>query len=191
MMGDRIDLHIHSEKSSDGDFSVRRIVQLAKAKGLRAISISDHDTVAAYPEAIKIGKEVGIEVIPSIELTTIFEDREFHLLLPFVDWEKTVVKDLVKEVAKRRRQEAYERVKKLQRLGFDISWEEVLEESGPYPPLGVSIAQIILNKGGKKGDRTLSKYLDGKNRMYAPYLFYKDYFMEGKPASVPRRNLKY
>lgn len=188
-MDDRIDLHIHSEKSSDGDLSVQHIVHLAKEKGLKAISISDHDTVAAYPEALQIGKEVGVEVIPSIELTTIFEDREFHLLLPFVEWEKTVVKDLAKKVAERRRQEAQERVQKLQELGFDISWKEVIEESGPYPPLGVSIAQIVLNKGEKAGDRALSKYLNEKNRMNAPYLFYRDYFMEGKTASVPRRNL--
>jgi predicted metal-dependent phosphoesterase TrpH len=35
----------------------------------------------------------------------------------------------------------------------------------------------------------LREYLKGENRLLAPYHFYKDYFMEGKPASVPRRNL--
>jgi len=188
-MSDQIDLHIHSNKSSDGDFSPFRIVYLAKEKGLRAISISDHDTVAAYPEALHLGKKGGIEVIPNVELTTCFDDREFHLLLPFIDWNKRVVADLVAEISGRRLKEAQERVLKLQRLGLDICWKEVVNECGPFPPLGVTIAQIFLNKAEKAGNPDFKGYLDPENRIYAPYLFYKDYFMEGKPAFVPSRNL--
>ena len=188
-MSSPIDLHIHSNKSSDGDFSPFHIVQLAKEKKMKAISISDHDTVAAYPDALRFGEKAGVEVIPSMELTTIFEDREFHLLLPFIDWKIKAVADLVFQVAERRRKEAKERVEKLQGLGFDITWKEVQKESGPFPPLGVTIAQILLRKADKKNNTPLKKYLEGKNRLFAPYQFYKDYFMEGKPASVPRRNL--
>lgn len=184
-----IDLHIHSNKSSDGDFTLFHIMKLAKDKKMKAISISDHDTVAAYPEALHLSQEAGIEVIPSIELTTIFEDREFHLLLPFIDWKDKVVSHLISEVTKRRMQEAQERVKKLQELGFDIAWEEVLAESEPFPLLGVTIALILLRKAEEDDDSLLKKYLKGEDRLLAPYNFYKDYFMEGKPASVPRRNL--
>ncbi|MCK7478444.1 MAG: hypothetical protein M0C28_14375 [Candidatus Moduliflexus flocculans] len=53
---------------------------------MRAFSIADHDTVAAYPEAVELGRRAGIEVIPGIEITTLFAGREFHLLLPLVDW---------------------------------------------------------------------------------------------------------
>jgi predicted metal-dependent phosphoesterase TrpH len=188
-MSSTIDLHIHSNKSSDGDFSPFRIVQLAQEKKLKAISISDHDTVAAYPDALRFGEKAGVEIIPSMELTTIFEEREFHLLLPFVDWKSKIVSDLIFQVAERRRKEAKERVEKLRGLGFDITWREVRKESGPFPPLGVTIAQILLRKADKKKNGTLKKYLEGENRLFAPYQFYKDYFMEGKPASVPRRNL--
>jgi hypothetical protein len=185
----KIDLHIHSSKSSDGDFTPLHILKLAKEKKLRAISISDHDTVAAYPEAVKIGQEFGVEVIPSIELTTLFDGREFHLLLPFINWRKKVLKTMIEDVSKRRYEEAEERVAKLGELGFDISWKEVLKKSGPHPPLGVTIAQILLTKAEKTQDPLFRVYLQEKNRMFAPYYFYKDYFMEGKPASVPRRNI--
>jgi len=185
----KIDLHIHSNRSSDGDFSPFHIIKLAKEKKLRAISITDHDTVAAYPEALKIGQEAGVEVIPSVELTTLFEDREFHLLLPFVNWKKRVFKKIIAEVSKRRYEEAEERVNKLRELGFEISWKEVLRKSEPYPPLGVTIAQIILAKAEKKKDPLFRKYLEGERRLFSPYYFYKDYFMEGKPAFVPRRNI--
>lgn len=184
-----IDLHIHSSKSSDGDFTPFRIVHLAKEKKMKAISIADHDTVAAYPEALRYGKETGVEVIPSMELTTIFEEREFHLLLPFVDWKSKIVADLISQVARRRIKEARGRIRKLQELGFDITWKEVQKEAGPFPPLGVTIAQILILKAEKESDPRLTKYLEEKNRPLAPYYFYKDYFMDGKPASVPRQNL--
>ena len=184
-----IDLHIHSSKSSDGDFSPFHIVQLAKEKKLKAISITDHDTVAAYPETLRYGKKAGVEIIPSIELTTRFEEREFHLLLPFVDWKSKIVSDLISKVAKRRVKEARGRIKKLQELGFDITWKEVRKETGVFPPLGVTIAQILLRKAEEGKNSMLGKYLEEENRPMAPYYFYKDYFMEGKPASVPRQNL--
>lgn len=189
-MASPVDLHIHSSKSSDGDFSPFRIVQLAGEKELRAISIADHDTVAAYPEALRFGEEAGVEVIPSMELTTIFEDREFHLLLPFVDWKSKVVSHLVSQVAERREKEARGRIEKLQELGFSITWKEVKKEAGPFPPLGVTIAQIILQKAEKTNDAKLKKYLEGEKRPLAPYYFYRDYFMDGMPAAVPRQNLK-
>jgi predicted metal-dependent phosphoesterase TrpH len=188
-MASPIDLHIHSSKSSDGDFSPLHIVQLAKEKKMKAISIADHDTVAAYPEALNLGEEAGVEVIPSMELTTLFEEREFHLLLPFVDWKSKIVSNLVSQVAKRRVKEARGRVEKLRELGFDITWKEVQKESSPFPPLGVTIAQILLRKSEREKDSRLREYWEEKNRPLAPYLFYKDYFMEGKPASVPRQNL--
>jgi predicted metal-dependent phosphoesterase TrpH len=184
-----IDLHVHSNQSSDGDFSPHHLIRLAKDKGLKAIAISDHDTVAAFPQAIDIGRAQRIEVIPSMELTTLYDDREFHLLLPFIDWRKKIVKDLTDQVAKRRFQEARERVKKLQDLGFQITWEDVLEESGAHPPLGVTIAQALLKKAEENGDMRLKLYFEEQNRLYAPYFFYRDFFAEGRPAAVPKRNV--
>jgi len=189
MIKGKVDLHIHSNKSSDGDLSPFHIIQLAKENGLRAISISDHDTVAAYPRALEVGEEEGVEVIPSIELTTLFRGREFHLLLPFVNWRKKIIFNLIDRVSEARIKEARERVEKLQKIGFDISWKEIAKKSKESPPLGVAIAQIMLDNPENKGNPLLEKYLKDKNRRFAPYLFYEDYFMEGKPAWIPKKNL--
>jgi len=188
-MSDQVDLHIHSNKSSDGEFSPTELVRMAQQVGLRAIAIADHDTVAAYPEALEAGEKVGLEVIPSVELTTIYESREFHLLLPFVDWASATIRKLIAEVDLRRRGEARERVKRLQKLGLEISWEEVEQATSPFPPLGVTIAQILLRKSKPRSDPRLQKYYRPENRAQAPYLFYRDYFMEGQPAYVPRQNI--
>jgi len=182
-MASLIDLHIHSSKSSDGDFSPFHIVQLAKEKKMKAISISDHDTVAAYPEALLYGKEAGVEIIPSMELTTIFEEREFHLLLPFVDWRNKIVSDLISRVAKRRVMEARERIKKLKELGFDITWKEVQKEAGPFPPLGVTIAQILLSKAEKENNSKLRKYLKRRKSSSSAVLFLQGLFY-GRETSI-------
>jgi len=125
-----VDLHIHSNKSSDGEFSPCEIVRLAQNIGLKAISITDHDTVDAYPDALRHGRKAKIEIIPGIELTTQFDGREFHLLLPFIEWQNYFVKELVAEAAKRRFLEARARVKKLQEIGMDVQWEDVKKEAG-------------------------------------------------------------
>jgi 3',5'-nucleoside bisphosphate phosphatase len=186
---ERVDLHIHSSKSSDGDFTPLHLLRLAKETGLRAISISDHDTVEAYPEALEASYRLGVELIPSVELTTLFEGREFHLLLPFVHWESKTLKRILKKVSQARVEEAKERIAKLQDLGFDINWEEVNRKTNSTPPLGVTIAQILIDKGKKEKKPLLEKYYQGQNLLFAPYIFYKDYFMEDGPAFVPKRTV--
>mgnify|MGYP005855432515 CR=1 FL=1 len=189
MKNGRVDLHIHSSNSSDGDYAPAELLRMAKQKGLRAISISDHDTVGAYPEALESSREIGVELIPSIELTTLFDGREFHLLLPFVHWQSRVLTRILATVTRARMEEARERVAKLQALGFNIGWDEVIRHTRGEPPLGVSIAQVLIDKGRKEKTPALKKYTEGPNLVFAPYLFYRDYFLEDRPAFVPRRTI--
>ena len=188
-MDGRVDLHIHSSKSSDGSFTPFHLLRLAKEQGLRAISISDHDTVEAYPEALEESSSLGVELIPSVELTTLFAGREFHLLLPFVHWESRPLKRILKTVSQARVEEAKERIARLRNLGFDITLEEVNRRTKSTPPLGVTIAQVLIDKGKKEKNPALEKYYQGQNFLLAPYIFYRDYFMDGGPAFVPKRTV--
>lgn len=188
-MNGLVDLHVHSNRSCDGDFSPEELVKMAKEQGFRAISIADHDTVEAYPEAVRIGEEYGVEVIPSIEVTTVFDSREFHLLLPFVDRESEAISYIVSRMKDSRLEEAKTRVEKLRESGIDIDWQEVWGKSGELPPLGVKIAQILLDKPESRQDQNLRKYYGENDQPYAPYLFYQEYFAEGGLAYVPRRHI--
>jgi len=184
-----VDLHIHSSYSSDGDCTPEELVEMARESGFAAISVADHDTVAAYPEAVDVAAGSGVEVVPSMEVTTLFDSREFHLLLPFVDWESPVIAGIAERVTQARLVEARERVAKLRENGLDISWEEVEAASKSAPALGVTIAQILLEKPESKDDPVLKKYFDEEERPWAAYHFYRDYFLEGKPAFVPKRHI--
>lgn len=188
-MEDRVDLHIHSSKSSDGDFTPFHLLKLAREAGLRAISICDHDTVDAYPEALEWSRKLGVELIPSVELTTVFDGREFHCLLPFIPWDSKALKKILGQVRRARVEEARARLARLQALGFDITLEEVNEEAGGVPPLGVTIAQVLIDKGRRQKNPALEKYYRSENRLLAPYIFYKDYFLEGRPAYVPKKTI--
>ena len=64
-----IDLHIHTT-ASDGTCTPREVVRLAAERGLKAIAITDHDTILGHAEAISAGMDYGVEVVPGIEVST-------------------------------------------------------------------------------------------------------------------------
>lgn len=63
------DLHVHTT-ASDGTCSPRETVRRASALGLKAIAITDHDTVLGHAEAVSAGLDYGVEVVPGIEVST-------------------------------------------------------------------------------------------------------------------------
>lgn len=79
-----IDLHMHTT-ASDGRLSPAELVARAAAAGLTTISVTDHDTVAAIPEVTAAATAVGIRVVPGIEITSIDDGRDVHLLGYFFD----------------------------------------------------------------------------------------------------------
>lgn len=75
-----VDLHVHSNHS-DGLHTPAELVRMAVEQGLAAIAIADHDTVNGLDEAIAVGRELGIEVIPAVELSAEFGPyRDIHIL---------------------------------------------------------------------------------------------------------------
>lgn len=186
-MSGRVDFHVHSNKSSDGDYAPAELVGFARDHGMRAISIADHDTVAAYPDVVDDGRRAGVEVIPGIELTTLFGGREFHLLLPLVDWTSPALAKIIEGQTECRMHETRERVAKIQALGFALTMEDIEARSNGAPPLGVKIAQLLLENPENAGNPALERYYRPANKRYAPYMFYGDFFAEGKPAFVPKK----
>jgi 3',5'-nucleoside bisphosphate phosphatase len=75
----RADLHCHST-CSDGTLSPEQIVRLAHQSQLNGLSITDHDTIHAYPEALPIAQELGIALISGVEFSTFFKNESVHIL---------------------------------------------------------------------------------------------------------------
>ena len=77
----KADLHLHSDWS-DGSMSVPQLVRFAKALGLEAVSITDHDTMAGQEEAVEEGKKQGLRIIPGVEISAYNPgtERKAHIL---------------------------------------------------------------------------------------------------------------
>ena len=62
-----IDLHVHTN-ISDGSETPTETVKYACSLGLRAIAVTDHDSINGVAEAQRAGKECGLEVVAGMEL---------------------------------------------------------------------------------------------------------------------------
>jgi predicted metal-dependent phosphoesterase TrpH len=78
-LNDFIDLHTHST-ASDGSRAPADVVQAARAAGLSAIALTDHDTIAGLNEATAAGERLGIRVVPGVELSAVEGGVETHVL---------------------------------------------------------------------------------------------------------------
>ena len=64
------------------------MVAEAKAEGLSAVALTDHDTMAGISEAVEAAKNSGIECIPGIELSAVYGEKKVHIVGLFLDEKK-------------------------------------------------------------------------------------------------------
>ena len=121
----KCDLHIHSIYS-DSDQSVAAIFRTAKEKKLRAISLTDHDTVEGIPEAAALSREYGVELINGIEFSCQHLDSEVHVLGFFIDDKHKVLRDTLEGLKESRHSRLVEMIAKLKAFGLKIDQDEIL-----------------------------------------------------------------
>ncbi len=142
----KCDLHIHTDYS-DGKYPPARVVKFAYDAGLTHIAITDHDTVCGVEEAMEYGKKYGVEVIPGIEFSSIFEGKDVHILGYFIDYTSPFVKNYLARLKKERENRAMVMVEKLNNMGYDIDFERV-KEIAQHGALGrPHIAAALYEKG--------------------------------------------
>ena len=168
-MNGKIDLHTHSTLS-DGTYTPADLVCYAKVKGLRAMALTDHDSVEGLEEAVALGRKIGVEIIPGVELSAEFPEGAMHLLGFFV--ERTSPSFLRRlsllQVARRERNPKI--VKKLQGLGFKITEEEVAAAAG----------------GGQVGRPHFARVLMKKGYVQTITEAFERYLGEGRPACIEK-----
>jgi len=124
-MTGKIDLHMHTT-CSDGAYSPAELVRKAYDSGLSVIALTDHDSVNGFHEAVAYGKELGVEVISGLEISTDVDDKEIHLLAYFVDVENEELKKYLSFFRDERLHRAKRIVQKLRNLGIQITLDDVL-----------------------------------------------------------------
>lgn len=165
---DKIDLHVHTT-ASDGTMSPKEVVSLATMLGLKAIALTDHDTMAGLQEAGEAAELMGISVVPGIEISGEYQGKEVHVLGYFLDPEAQMLKDYIQWVGQSRKTRNEKILEKLQKKGYDITLEQ-LEEKFPGATLGrPHIAQRLVELGAVSSVKeAFRRYLDTGRSCYVP-----------------------
>ncbi len=163
-----IDLHVHST-ASDGTLTPSELVQEAVRANLLAFALTDHDTVDGIKEAKAAAAKTSVELIPGVELSTEYHDKEIHMVGLFLDeTNPTLLSHLAKfrDSRKNRNQKMYQ---KLQEEGFDIS-EEALRHMFPDAVLTrAHVARFLLDKGYIKSiSEAFETYIGDGCRCHVP-----------------------
>jgi 3',5'-nucleoside bisphosphate phosphatase len=122
------DLHAHTT-ASDGTFTPSELVQLAKEKGLAGVGITDHDTLQGIAEARQAARQLGVEIIPGVELNTEYKGREVHVLGYYVEEEDEAFQRLCASLREGRYQRAEKMIDQLRAAGIHITMEDVLKHA--------------------------------------------------------------
>jgi predicted metal-dependent phosphoesterase TrpH len=181
----KIDLHIHSNFSSDGEFSVEEILAMCKAKEMELVSIADHNSVKSVSEILK--NNMGVHVIAGVELDCDYKKNNLHLLGYGFDHTIEDFTKIEEDFARQQREASFERIQLFRDFtGIPLDTDSIIASAKDGFVTGELIAEYILLKENISEYEMLKPYLPGGERSDMPYVnMYWDFFAPGKPADVP------
>ena len=171
-MPDLVDLHIHTNHS-DGRQTPREVVDRACNLGLKAIAITDHDSVSGYTEAARYARGKDIEIVPGIELSSAKADDDIHILGYLIRPDSKKLAGTVKRFRRIRSERGKKMVRRLARLGIKIDYDEVLAAAGGAPVGRPHVAEVLVAHG----------VVDTYNQAF------DDYLALNGPVYVPKAKL--
>jgi predicted metal-dependent phosphoesterase TrpH len=158
--------------ASDGVLAPAAVVAAARAAGLAAIALTDHDTLEGVPEARAAGERLGLRVVAGVELSAHEGDRELHVLGLHLT-RVSALEDRLVALRATRRTRAAQIVEKLRALGFPVELDAVWREAGEGAVGRPHIARVLIANGWAKDHRDAFDRLIGS----------------GRPAYVPKQRL--
>ncbi len=170
-MNFKADLHTHTTHS-DGWLSVESLLRKAILQRLDVISITDHDTVSGYIEALERNKKYGIKIIPGIELSAQYNNYEVHVLGYFFDPYDSDLNDYSETLKIDRYQRAERIVENLRNAGHDISMEDVKYEcKGDFFGRPHIAKALIRKKIARNFSHAFKDFLGNNSLSYEKKLF--------------------
>lgn len=168
------DLHIHTNYS-DGVFTPEKVVDAAIEAELDVIALTDHDNILSYEVAqdyvkkLKKENKKTVEIIQGIEINTIYQDAEIHILGYFMDTEDSDFKNLIKSQQNARVKQTKEIVTLLNKKeGIHIKYDDIVNQVAPGGSIGrPHIAKAITNAGGTGSVmEAYAKYINDSSAVY-------------------------
>ena len=145
-----IDLHIHTT-ASDGTYTPEQVISRAHKLKLKAIAITDHDTVAGSKEALHSGIPPSLGFLTGVEISStpppFFPGSgSFHLLGYSIRLDDPKLNRTLEKLQQARKNRNPAIIKRLNELGISIALDEVLKEAGEGQLGRPHIAQLMVKK---------------------------------------------
>ena len=155
-----IDLHVHST-ASDGSCTPAQVVALAKDASLAAIALTDHDTISGIDDALVASKNQELPVIPGVELSCIYKEKEIHILGLYIDHKNQQLLDFLAVNSKKREARNRTMLDAFRSDGFDLTMDDLLCGNPNTIITRAHFARALLSKGYVKTvDQAFKKYLN-------------------------------
>ncbi|MBD5097745.1 MAG: PHP domain-containing protein [Lachnospiraceae bacterium] len=165
---DLIDLHVHSN-ASDGSFTPSQVADLAIDAGLKAIALTDHDTIDGIAEIIDYTKNRQLEVVPGIELSCYYQNREVHILGFYVDYKNPELNRELEVLKKAREGRNIKMVELMQKDGLNVTMEKLLHGNPDSVITRAHFARVLVEEGiCKDKDTAFRKYIGIGCKYYLP-----------------------
>ncbi|MCR5798537.1 MAG: PHP domain-containing protein [Lachnospiraceae bacterium] len=163
-----VDLHSHSNRS-DGSLSPTELIDLASAKGLSAIALTDHDTVTGLDEAMERGYDTGVNVIPGVELSCDRNGHDVHIVGLFIDHhDSRFIKEL-NDFVDSRSVRNRKMCDKLTKAGLVTDYDELCARYGESVITRAHFARYMLEKGYIKSVKeAFDRYIGDHCPYYVP-----------------------
>ncbi|MPW25809.1 PHP domain-containing protein [Alkalibaculum sp. M08DMB] len=166
------DLHMHSNYS-DGNLTIKEILHHSTNLKLKAISITDHDTIDGVKEAVANCDNYKVEIIPGIEFSTVYKGEEIHILGYLFELTDEPFSEFIQNMQTQRIHRAQKMIEVFNINGIDISEDDLLTVSKGNSIGRPHFAQMLIRKG----------YADSINDAF------KKYMLPGSPYYVERFKL--
>lgn len=162
-----IDLHVHSTKS-DGSFTPTELVEYAFTKNLKAIALTDHDTIDGLDEALNASKGTTLEVIPGIELSTEYcygghssgDGIDVHVVGLFIDYKAPAFVEKLNYFQDSRVRRNMKMCNNLQQAGIDITFEKLQTENPDSVITRAHYAAYLMKHGYVKNyEQAFARYV--------------------------------
>ena len=141
------DLHTHSIYS-DGTCTPAELIDLAKAAGLSAIALTDHNTVSGIPAFIEAGKDSGVILVPGIEVSSDYMGTELHIVGLFRSLDHLdAVEAYVSDYLMRKEQSNIDLCDNLCAAGYIVSYDEIKAATPDGVVNRALIAAELMRKG--------------------------------------------
>ena len=165
---DAIDLHVHST-FSDGTLTPSELISRAKQFHLAAMALTDHDTIEGIPEAVQAASEQNLELVPGVELSTFWDEKEIHIVGLFIDYtDKTFQKEL-ESLRDVRRNRNIAMCEKFTQLGIPIDYSDMEKEYADAVITRAHFARVLVEEGVcKDKDTAFRKYIGIGCKYYLP-----------------------